>query len=159
MAFHSKAGKNHCVIIMKKKFSRSWIKSKQPRKQRKYSHNAPLHIKGKFMSAHLSKDLMKKYNRRSIRPRKGDKIIVLRGQFKKKKGNVERVDLKKSKVYVSGVEMIKKDGTKVFYPVHPSNLVVTEINLDDKKRAAILNKSKEAYKKTKKQEEKVIQNG
>jgi len=144
---------------MKKKFSRSWIKSKQPRKQRKYSHNAPLHIKGKFMSAHLSKDLMKKYNRRSIRPRKGDKIIVLRGQFKKKKGNVERVDLKKSKVYVSGVEMIKKDGTKVFYPVHPSNLVVTEINLDDKKRAAILNKSKEAYKKTKKQEEKVIQNG
>ena len=102
---------------------------------------------------------MKKYNRRSIRPRKGDKIIVLRGQFKKKKGNVERVDLKKSKVYVSGVEMIKKDGTKVFYPVHPSNLVVTEINLDDKKRAAILNKSKEAYKKTKKQEEKVIQNG
>jgi len=144
---------------MKKKFSRSWIKSKQPRKQRKYSHNAPLHIKGKFMSAHLSKDLMKKYNRRSIRPRKGDKIIVLRGQFKKKKGNVERVDLKKSKVYVSGVEMIKKDGTKVFYPVHPSNLVVTEINLDDKKRAAILNKSKEAYKKTRKQEEKVIQNG
>ncbi len=159
MAQYCKAGKDYCVITMKKKFSRSWIKSKQPRKQRKYSHNAPLHIKGKFMSAHLSKDLMKKYNRRSIRPRKGDKIIVLRGQFKKKKGNVERVDLKKSKVYVSGVEMIKKDGTKVFYPVHPSNLVVTEINLDDKKRVAILNKSKEAYKKTKKQEEKVIQNG
>ena len=154
MALHSKAGKNYCIIIMKKKFSRSWIKSKQPRKQRKYSHNAPLHIKGKLMSAHLSKDLMKKYNRRSIRLRKGDKVIVLRGQFKKKKGNVERVDLKKSKVYISGVEMIKKDGTKVFYPVHPSNLAVTELNLDDKKRMAIVNKSKKADKTIKNQEEK-----
>jgi len=140
------------VIIMKKKFSREWIRSKQPRKQRKYSHNAPLHIKGKLMSAHLSKDLMKKYNRRSIRLRKGDKVIVLRGQFKKKKGNVERVDLKKSKVYISGVEMIKKDGTKVFYPIHPSNLVVTELNLDDKKRIAVANKSKKADKIIKEQE-------
>ena len=85
MAWYSKAGKNYCVIIMKKKFSREWIRSKQPRKQRKYNYNAPLHIKGKFMAAHLSKDLMKKYNRRSIRVRKGDKVILLRGQFKKKK--------------------------------------------------------------------------
>ena len=142
------------MIIMKKDFSSEWIRSKQPRKQRKYSYNAPLHIKGKFMSAHLSKDLMKKYNRRSIRVRKGDKVIVLRGQFKKKKGNVERVDLKKSKVYISGVEMIKKDGTKVFYPIHPSNLVLTELNLDDKKRIAIVNKSKKSDKTIKKQEEK-----
>jgi len=140
------------VIIMKKKFSREWIRSKQPRKQRKYNYNAPLHIKGKFMAAHLSKDLMKKYNRRSIRVRKGDKVILLRGQFKKKKGNVERVDLKKSKVYISGVEMIKKDGTKVFYPIHPSNLVVTELNLDDKKRIAVANKSKKADKIIKEQE-------
>ena len=154
MAWYSKAGKNYCVIIMKKKFSREWIRSKQPRKQRKYNYNAPLHIKGKFMAAHLSKDLMKKYNRRSIRVRKGDKVILLRGQFKKKKGNVERVDLKKSKVYISGVEMIKKDGTKVFYPIHPSNLVVTELNLDDKKRIAVANKSKKADKIIKKQEEK-----
>jgi len=154
MARHSKAGKNYCVIIMKKKFSSEWIRSKQPRKQRKYNYNAPLHIKSKLMSAHLSKDLMKKYNRRSIRVRKGDKVTVSRGQFKKKKGNVERVYLKKSKVYISGVEMIKKDGTKVFYPVHPSNLVITELNLDDKKRAAIINKSKKADKIIKKQEEK-----
>jgi len=154
MALHSKAGKNYCIIIMKKKFSRSWIKSKQPRKQRKYSYNAPLHIKGKLMSAHLSKDLMKKYNRRSIRLRKGDKVIVSRGQFKKKTGIIERVYLKKTKVYISGVEIIKKDGTKVFYPVHPSNLVITEMNLDDKKRMAIVNKSKKVDKKIKKQEEK-----
>ena len=48
--------------------------------------------------------------------------------------------------------MIKKDGTKVFYPIHPSNLVVTELNLDDKKRIAVANKSKKADKIIKEQE-------
>ena len=154
MARHIKASKNYCVIIMKKDFSDKWIRSKQPRKQRKYSHNAPLHIRGKFMSAHLSKELIKKYNRRSIRLRKGDKVTILRGQFKKKAGRIERVDLKKTKVYIAGVEMVKKDGTKVFYPIHPSNLVITDLNLDDKKRMAIINKLKKADKIIKKQEEK-----
>ncbi|RKY01044.1 MAG: 50S ribosomal protein L24 [Spirochaetes bacterium] len=139
---------------MKKEFSDKWIRSKQPRKQRKYSYNAPLHIRGRFMSAHLSKDLMKRYNRRSIRLRKGDKVTILRGQFKKKTGNIERIDLKETRVYITGIEMIKKDGTKVFYPIHPSNLVVTELNLDDKKRMAIVNRSKKAGKIIKKQEEK-----
>ena len=57
-------------------------------------------------------------------------------------------------MYITGVEMIKKDGTKAFYPIHPSNLVVTELNLDDKKRMAVVNKSKKADKIIKKQEEK-----
>jgi len=146
MAWHIKASKNYCVIIMKKDFSNKWIKSKQPRKQRKYSYNAPLHIKGKFMAAHLSKELIKKYNRRSIKVRKGDKVTILRGQFRKKTNKIERIDLKETKVYIAGVEMVKKDGTKVMYPIHPSNLVVTELNLDDKKRIAIVNRSKKADK-------------
>jgi len=146
MARHSKSSKNYCVIKMKKDFSSEWIRSRQPRKQRKYSYNAPLHIKGKFMAAHLSKELIKKYNRRSIRLRKGDKVTILRGQFRKKTGRIERIDLKETKVYIAGVEMIKKDGTKILYPIHPSNLVATELNLDDKKRMAIVNKSKKADK-------------
>jgi len=152
MARHSKAGKNYCVIIMKKDFSSEWIRSKQPRKQRKYRYNAPLHIKGKFMAAHLSKELNKKYNRRSIKVRKGDKVTILRGQFRKKTGRIEKIDLKKTKTYIAGIEMIKKDGTKVLYPIHPSNLVVTELNLDDKKRMAIVNKLKKTDKIIKKQE-------
>ena len=146
MARHSKISKNHCVIIMKKDFSSEWIRSKQPRKQRKYRYNAPLHIKCKFMAAHLSKELSKKYNRRSIKVRKGDKVTILRGQFKKKTGRIEKIDLKKTKTYIAGIEMIKKDGTKVLYPIHPSNLIVTELNLDDKKRMAIVNKLKKTDK-------------
>ena len=119
---------------MKLKFSTNWIKSKQPRKQRKYRYNAPLHIKSKFTSSHLSKELMKKYNKRSATIRKGDKIKVLRGQFKGKTGKVDKVDLKKTEVYIAGIEAIKKDGTKVPHPINPSNLLITELNLDDKKR-------------------------
>ena len=119
---------------MKRKFSKTWIKSKQPRKQRKYRYNAPLNIKSKFMGCHLSKELREKYKKRSITIRKGDSVKVLRGQFKGKTGKIDRVDIKKSKVYITGIEVAKKDGTKALYPIHPSNLIITELNLEDKKR-------------------------
>lgn len=123
---------------MKKLFSTSWKSSKQPRKQRKYVYNAPLHIKHKLLAAHLSKTLREKLKKRAIPVRKGDKVKVSRGQFAGKEGKISKVMLRKSKVYVDGVEMIKKDGTKVFYPLHPSNLIITELNMDDKRRREAL---------------------
>ena len=117
-----------------KKFSKLWIKSKNAGKQRKYRANAPLHIKQKFTGCHLSKELIKKYNKRSITLRKGDKIKVLRGQFKGKTGKVDTIDLKKTKVRITGIDFVKKDVTKAFYPLHPSNLVITELTVEDKKR-------------------------
>ena len=122
---------------MKTKFSSSWIKSKQPRKQRKYRHNAPLHVKQKFLHAHLSKELRKKYSKRSIALRKGDSIKVMRGQFKNKTGRVDEVSVKKTQVYVNGIELVKRDGTKARYPLQPSNLMITELNMDDKLRGKI----------------------
>ncbi|MBU0461754.1 MAG: 50S ribosomal protein L24 [Nanoarchaeota archaeon] len=133
---------------MRKAFSRSWLSSKQPRKQRKYRYNAPLHIRHKFLGSHLSKELRQKHDLRSIEIIQGDKIKVMRGQFRKKEGKVERVDMKKSKVYVTGIETIKKDGSKSLYPLTPSNLMLLELNLDDKKRL------KKKQQKQKKEEEK-----
>ena len=123
---------------MKKKFSSSWKSSKQPKKQRKYRYNAPLHTKQKFIHIHLSKELRKKHKTRRLGPKKGDKVKVLRGQFKKHTGNIERIDLKKTKVYVSGIDITKKDGTKTTYPIDPSNIILTELNLDDKIRQKII---------------------
>jgi large subunit ribosomal protein L24 len=117
-----------------KTFSKNWKSSKQPRKQRKYRYNAPLHIKNKFMSVHLSKELRAKHHKRNITVRKEDTVKVLRGQFKGKTGKVERVDLKKTKLYITGIEVSKKDGTKSFFPFEPSNLMIIELNLEDKKR-------------------------
>ena len=71
-----------------KKFSTAWKSSSKPKKQKKYLLNAPLHLKHHFVQVHLSKELRKKYNRRSISVRKGDKVKVMRGSFKKHEGKV-----------------------------------------------------------------------
>ncbi len=119
-------------------FSRSWNKSKQPRKQRKYRYNAPLHILRRFMGVHLSPELRKKYGKRSISLKKGDTVKVLRGKFKGRTGKVERNDIKNTKVYIEGIEITKKDGSKTSPPIHPSNLLITALEIDDKKRKARL---------------------
>jgi large subunit ribosomal protein L24 len=117
-----------------KDFSRSWKSSKKPGKQRKYRYNAPLHITGRFLKCHLNKQLRERYKTRSKRVRTGDKIKVMRGQFKGKEGKVEKVDVKKTKVYVTKIEWQKKDGSKSLYPLDPSNLMILELDTTDKKR-------------------------
>jgi large subunit ribosomal protein L24 len=127
---------------MKKKFSIAWKASKQPRKQRKYRINSPTHIKRKLMCTNLNKDLRKKYNRRSFPLKKGDIIKIMRGKFKNKTGKIELVDLKKLRVTVDGIYNTKKDGTKVNVYFDPSNLQIKELNLEDKKRRDVLEKTK-----------------
>ncbi len=117
-----------------KKFSKSWISSKKPSKQRKYRLNAPLNIKRKFLSVHLSKELILKYKTRNVTIKKNDKVKILRGQFKGKIGKIIKVITKKAKVFVEGIENNKRDGTKTYYPLEPSNLMITELDLTDKRR-------------------------
>ena len=126
---------------MKTDFSKSWKSSKQPRKQRKYMYNIPSHTAKKLMSAHLSKELIKKYKKRNIPIRKGDKVKIMRGQFKGKTGEVTKVDLKLTKVHVDSAFVPKRDGTKATYPIYPSNLLITELKLDDKKRKKLLERN------------------
>lgn len=115
---------------MKKTFSTRWKSSKQTRKQRKYQARAPLHIRHKFLSANLSKELRKKIGRRSLELRKGDNVKIMRGEFKKKTGKILGVDLKKTRISIEGIQRKKKDGTKVNVYFHPSNLQILEIKED-----------------------------
>ena len=126
---------------MKTLFSTSWRASKQPRKQRKYRHEAPLHIRHKFLSANLSKELRKKHGKRNIPIRKGDEVLIMRGSFRKKKTKVTLVDHKKSRVALENIQRSKKDGAKVNVYFHPSNLQIITLNLDDKKRNEALNRT------------------
>lgn len=117
-----------------KEWSKTWKASKLPKKQRKYVYNLPAHLKGKIFSSHLSKDLRKKYGMRNIRVRKGDKVKVMRGQNSGRTGTVESVDTKYVKVYITGIELTKRDGSKTKQPVHPSNLLIQELDTTDKRR-------------------------
>jgi large subunit ribosomal protein L24 len=128
---------------MKQKFSTKWRKSKQKRKQRKYRSNAPLHIKHKMLSSNLSKELRKKYIKRSLPLRKNDVVKIMRGKFKKKKGKIIRIDLKREKVYVEGIQKAKKDGSKINVSLNASNLQIQELNLEDKKRLKMEIKERE----------------
>jgi len=116
------------------KFSVGWKRSTQPRKQRKYNYQAPLHLKQKMVHAHLSKELRGKYGTRNTQLKTGDKVKVMRGQFAKKEGKVEKIFLKRGEVYINGVENIKKDGSKNLMALRASQLLVTELNLSDKRR-------------------------
>ena len=119
---------------MKSKFSIKWNSSKQPRKQRKYRYNAPLHIKGKFVSTHLSPELRKKYNFRSLRLKTGDKVKIMRGQYKGKEEKVIEIDLRRSKVYLDKIIVTRIDGNTSKIPFKASNLMITDLDLSDKKR-------------------------
>ncbi len=119
---------------MKQKFSTHWKASKQPRKQRKYAAKAPIHIKQRLLSANLSKELRKQHKMRNIILRKGDKVKIMRGKFKKKQGKIIEVNVKSSKIKVEDVMIKKSDGSKVNVKIRPSNVQIIELNLDDKKR-------------------------
>ena len=117
-----------------KEFSSAWVASKKPGKQRKYRANAPLHTKRKFLCAHLTDALIDKHKKRSLRLRVGDTVKVLRGQYKGRTGKVQEIDTKKTEVIISGIDVQKADGTKSARPISPSNLMITELITEDKKR-------------------------
>ena len=128
---------------MTTEFRSTWKKSVQPRRQRKYRFNAPRSVQRKMVSAHLDKPLREKYDRRSFPLRVGDTVKVLRGNFKGKEGKVERVDLKKLKILVSGCEVFRVNGQKSRVKIDPSNVKIIDLKLDDKKRKDALVRGKD----------------
>lgn len=124
-------------------------KSAKARKQRKYVLFAPLHIRRKFIASHLSDELRKQYGVRALPLRKGDEVVVMRGKFRKRAGKVARIDTKKYRVYIEGVVIKRTEGTERQIGLHASNLLLTKLTLDDKRRAASIAKHKPAAKKAK----------
>ncbi|MEM2320380.1 MAG: 50S ribosomal protein L24 [Candidatus Bathyarchaeia archaeon] len=116
--------------------------SAKPTKQRRRLYNAPNHLRGKLMSAHLSEDLRRTYGTRSLPIRAGDVVRIMRGDYRGVEGRVLRVNRKKYYIYIEGVTRQKVDGTTVLVPIHPSNVEVIKLNLDDKYRKEILERRK-----------------
>jgi len=110
------------------------MESTKPGKQRRELYNAPLHKKRNFISAHMEEKLLLKYDKRAIPVVKGDTVRVMRGAFRGHEDKVAKVIVKKRFLEIEGLMMAKADGNKIAKPIHPSNVMITKLNLTDKWR-------------------------
>ncbi|MBU7023903.1 MAG: 50S ribosomal protein L24 [Theionarchaea archaeon] len=113
-------------------------KSKHPRRQRKVLYTAPAHRKQRMMTAPLSEDLQNRYGVKRLPVKTKDKVRVTRGDFVYTEGEVVEVDLKRTRIHIDGVTVEKADGTERYYPVHPSKVEITDLNLKDERRSRII---------------------
>lgn len=97
-------------------------------------YRATYHTKSKQLGSALSKDLQKKYGKRSVRINEGDTVRILKGEFKGVDGKVSKVSTQKNSVAVEGVKKEKTKGDKFDVYIHTSNLVVTSLNSENKWR-------------------------
>jgi large subunit ribosomal protein L24 len=125
---------------------------KDPRKQRKLLYNAPAHLRHKLMAALLSPELVASKVAKTLPVRKGDAVRIMRGDHKGFEGKISQVDLKNYRIYIEGLTREKVDGTTLFVPVHPSKVMIRNLNLDDKWRKAVVEAKKETTKKEEKAE-------
>jgi len=82
----------------------------------------------------LSTELREKYKRKTARPREGDSVKIIRGEFKGIEGKVTKVLPREGTLNVEGVTREKQKGGTSPVPIHSSSVVVTAVVLDDKAR-------------------------
>lgn len=78
----------------------------------------------------------------------GDGVKVLRGEFKGIEGKVTRVSTEKRGIAIEGIKREKLKGGNVDIYIHPSNVVITSLNLEDKWRQSRLEGQKPTTAKT-----------
>lgn len=139
------------------------MKTTKPTKQRKRLYQASVSERYRIFSAPLSSKLKESHGTNSVPIRKGDTVMIMRGDRRNTEGKVTQIDTQKYRIFVDGANREKVDGTSIPVPIHPSKVMITRLNLDDKWRKKILErkgateaeiatekpKKKEAKKKTK----------
>jgi large subunit ribosomal protein L24 len=87
----------------------------------------------KFASP-LSSELREKYRRKAVRPRTGDSVRIVRGEFLGVEGKVTKVFPKDGRLNVEGVSREKQKGGTASVPIESSKVMITSLNLEDKIR-------------------------
>jgi len=108
----------------------------------------------KQVSTPISKDLRKKYSRRSIRIMVNDTVKVIRGEYKGLTGKVAKISIESNSVAIEGNKKEKLKGEKIDVYIHSTNMVITSLNTDDKWRIKILEKKPKSKIKSMKEEAK-----
>ncbi len=128
----------------------------KPRKQRKQLYVASISERYRKFSSTLSPELKKSHKTNSIVVRRGDTVRVMRGDRKGFEGKVKSVDRKKYRLSIDGATREKVDGTPTFISLHPSKVMITHLNLDDKWRKMALKRKTSGKKEESREVEKPV---
>lgn len=131
------------------------MSSKQPRKQRLARYTAPYHRRHREMAAPIDRGLRERQMSRgfmyprSMSVRKGDRIMIVRGEGKSKSATrIAKVDRKARKIYVEGFTYFKSDGTELQRPIDASNVVIINPDWSDMRRRKLLTRVNESVEWT-----------
>ncbi|MGY5864970.1 MAG: 50S ribosomal protein L24 [Candidatus Thorarchaeota archaeon] len=114
--------------------------TKSPRKQRRRVRFAALHEKKNLLKCRLDEFLQEEYGLRSLVVKKGDLVKIMRGQFRDTEGKVTMVSYKTVRVFLDNATITKADGKEASVPIHPSNLMLVKLELDDERKQLIESK-------------------
>ena len=113
----------------------------KPTKSRNHqTYRAMNQVVNKQICAPISKELRKKYSRRSIRIMVDDTVKVVRGEYKGLTGKITKIAIESSGVAIEGNKKEKLKGEKIDVYIHSTNMIITSLNTNDKWRLKILEK-------------------
>jgi large subunit ribosomal protein L24 len=107
----------------------------------------PKHMTERMLRSPLSRALREKYGRRNVRVIAGDTIKVMRGEYSGIEGKVEKVNMERGSLAIEGIQREKVRGGNVKVEINSTNVVVTDLDLDDKLRQALIQRIRESEKK------------
>ena len=107
----------------------------------------PKHMTESMLRSPLSRALREKYGRRNVRVIAGDTIKVMRGEYSGIEGKVEKVNMKRGSLAIEGIQREKVRGGNVKVEINSTNVVVTDLDLDDKLRQALIQRIHESEKR------------
>ena len=119
-------------------------------------YRAPYAVRSKHVSGALSKELRKKYGKRSVRLVIDDSVKIIRGEYKGIDGKITKISIDKSGIAIEGIKKEKLKGEKIDVYIPSSNILVTSLNTDDHWRKSKLEgkKPKSTPKETKQEKPK-----
>jgi len=114
-------------------------------------YRAPYAVRSKQVSGPLSKELRKKYGKRSIRLSLDDSVRIIRGEYKGIDGKITKISVAKGCIAIEGIKKEKLKGEKIDVYIPSSNILITSLNTDDHWRKSKLEgkKPKSTPKETK----------
>lgn len=94
-------------------------------------YRATYTTRSKQIGSPLSKELRKKYGKRSIRITLGDTVKIIRGEYQGIDGKISKISIDSGCVAVEGIKKEKSKGDKFDILIPTSKVLITGLNLDD----------------------------